>query len=98
MLVLNYVSHRPLHRFVKYNLFQVLSREFESLRNNKSRGFVRVAFAGGLRPPDDLGDADGIMDWLDQRGVIESEWQKIQTLMESGRNLEARAKRGEEAE
>ena len=68
------------------------------MRNNKSGGFVRVAFAGGLRPPDDLGDADGIMDWLDQRGFIEFEWQKIKTLMESARNLDARAKRGEEAE
>lgn len=56
---------------------------------------MRVAYARGVQPPDDLSDADGIMDWLDQRGVINIEWQKVKEMMESARNLEMKAKRGE---
>ena len=55
-----------------------------------------MAFAGGRKPPDDITDADGIMDWLDQRGVIEMEWQKLKDIMDSARNLEIRAKRQED--
>ncbi len=58
--------------------------------------FVRVAYAGGKEPPDDLSDADGIMNWLDERGVIGMEWQKIKEMMETARNLEVAAKRGDE--
>jgi hypothetical protein len=69
----------------------------EELRSsNGARGFVRVAFAKGLKPPKDLTDADGIMGWLDQRGIIDMEWQTIRELMESARNLEMAAKRGED--
>jgi len=39
-------------------------------------------------PPEDLSDADGIMDWLDQRGTVAMEWQKIKEMMESARKLE----------
>jgi hypothetical protein len=72
----------------------VLAQEVEDLRNGTSkRGFVRMAFAGGRKPPEDVTDADGIMDWLDQRGVIEIQWQNIKDMMDSARNLEMRAKR-----
>lgn len=68
----------------------------EELRTGAgARGFVRVAYARGVRPPDDLSDADGIMDWLDQRGIINIEWQKVKEMMESARNLEMKARRGE---
>lgn len=55
-----------------------------------------MAFAKGLQPPGNLDDADGIMDWLDQRGVIEREWQRLRQMMESARNLEIASKGGEE--
>lgn len=59
-------------------------------------GFVKVAFVQGLRPPDDETDADGIMDWLDQRGIIEMEWKRLREMMDSARNLDAASKNGED--
>lgn len=44
----------------------------------------------------DLEDADGICEWLDERQLVEMEWQKLKKTMESARNLEMAAKRGEE--
>ena len=58
--------------------------------------FVRVAYAGGLKPPDDLTDADAIMNWLDERGVIAAEWQKIKEMMENAQHLEIAMKRGDD--
>lgn len=55
-----------------------------------------MAFSKGKKPPSDLTDADGIMAWLDERGVIDMEWQSIKQLMESARNLEMGAKKGED--
>lgn len=68
----------------------------ELRQSGGTRGFVRVAFAKGIKPPEDLTDADGIMDWLDQRGIIDMEWQTVKELMESARNLEMAAKKGED--
>lgn len=71
----------------------------DDLRNRAEGGkphFVRVAFSKGLQPPDDLTDADGIMDWLDERGVIGMEWNKIKQLMERARQLEAKAGKKED--
>ncbi|TFY77907.1 hypothetical protein EWM64_g6105 [Hericium alpestre] len=72
---------RAFHQFShwEWSLYQTLSEEIESLqpaKGNKKRQFVRVAYVKGLLPPEDLSDADGIMDWLDQRGVINMEWHK----------------------
>ena len=78
-------------------MYQTLSREVEELHSSKgARGFVRVAYAKGIKPSKDLTDADGIMEWLDQRGIIDMEWQAIRELMKSARNLEMAAKRGED--
>lgn len=86
----------PLLIQYQWALFKTLSKEVEALRTGAgSRGFVRVAYARGVRPPNDLSDADGIMDWLDQRGVINFEWQKVKGMMEDAENLEMKAKRGE---
>jgi len=38
----------------------------------------------------------GIMDWLDQRKIIEMEWVKVKDMMEIARNLDMAAKKGEE--
>jgi hypothetical protein len=82
----------------QYALFKSLSQEIEDLRNQsaKNRVYVSVAYAGGAKPPDDLTDGDGIMNWLDERGLISMEWQKIKDMMESARNLEVASKRGED--
>ena len=74
-----------------------MNEEVEGLRNrsSKARVYVPVAYSGGAKPPDDLDDADGIMNWLDERGMITTEWQKIKDMMESARNLEVASKRGD---
>lgn len=61
-----------------------------------SKGFIRVAFAEGKQPPDDLGDADAICQWLDDRRVIDMEWQKFKDMMESSRHLDMASKKGED--
>ena len=57
--------------------------------------FVPVAHADGVTPPDDLSDADGIMNWLDERGVISREWMMMQQMMDSATHLEVASKRGD---
>jgi len=79
-------------------LYTVLSLEVEQLRQSDTTGFVKVAFAGGNRPPEDHDDADGIMDWLDQRGIIDMEWQRLRKMMDSARTLDAASARGEDDE
>ncbi|EKM55579.1 uncharacterized protein PHACADRAFT_256297 [Phanerochaete carnosa HHB-10118-sp] len=91
---------RVFHKFThwEYALFRSLNQEVEDLRNrsSKQRVYVPVAYASGSRPPDDLSDADGIMNWFDERGLISAEWQKMKEMMESARNLEVASKRGED--
>jgi len=79
------------HRFShwEYTLYTNLSREVEELRSNGS-GFIKVAYAGGIEPPRDGNDADKIMDWLDQRGIISMEWQTLKDMMNRARGLDAR--------
>lgn len=83
---------------IKYHLFSAISSELDDARAaRKRRGPVRVtAFAGGKVPPKDPLDADGLCEWLDERGIIDQEWQKLKTMMESAHNLEISAKRGED--
>lgn len=55
-----------------------------------------MGYAGGAEPPDDLDDADGIMNWLDERGVVAMEWQAIKVMMEGAENLEIARNRGDD--
>lgn len=90
---------RAYHEFShwEYNLFNAIRSEIDDLHAVKTkRGFVRVAFPGGKQPPSDLTDADGICEWLDERGFIDHEWQKMKAMVDSGHNLELSAKKGEE--
>ncbi|KZT26355.1 hypothetical protein NEOLEDRAFT_1063304, partial [Neolentinus lepideus HHB14362 ss-1] len=90
---------RVFHEFShwEYATYQNLLREIDELRASQGkRGFIRVAFAGGVKPPKDLDDADGIMEWLDQRQIIEMEWRRVKDMMARARNLEMASKRGEE--
>ncbi|KJA27187.1 hypothetical protein HYPSUDRAFT_63453 [Hypholoma sublateritium FD-334 SS-4] len=82
---------RVFHEFShwEYNLFQSILREISELRSGlSSTGFLRVAYAGGREPPEDLEDADGLCDWLDRRKIIDTEWQTMKLMMESARHLE----------
>ncbi|KAL5511845.1 hypothetical protein ACEPAH_5063 [Sanghuangporus vaninii] len=77
----------------EYELFSSLLREVEEL-GNAGRGFVKVAYTGGAELPEDVSDADQVMEWLDQRGIIGYEWQKVKDLISRATNLEADVKRG----
>ncbi|KAJ3744711.1 hypothetical protein DFH05DRAFT_1524336 [Lentinula detonsa] len=84
----------------EYMLFKAINEEVDDLHiasQEKGAGrFVRVAWTGGLQPPKDLQDADGICDWLDQRKVIEVEWEKLKAYMERAQGLELAAKKGDD--
>ncbi|KAF8559604.1 hypothetical protein OG21DRAFT_1549377 [Imleria badia] len=71
----------------EYSLYKSLQREILEAQDERHR-FVKVAYIGGIKPPRDLHDADRVMEWLDQRGIIEMEWQKVRRMMDSARNLE----------
>ncbi|KAJ8589579.1 hypothetical protein M405DRAFT_767528 [Rhizopogon salebrosus TDB-379] len=81
----------------EYHLYKSLLREIDEVLDD-NRGFVRIAFAGGAKPPKDMRDADKVMDWLDQRGLVDLEWQKIRQMMDKARSLEMGAKRGGDLE
>ncbi|KAH9856974.1 hypothetical protein C2E23DRAFT_881467 [Lenzites betulinus] len=88
---------RTYHKFThwEYHLFHALREEVEGLKANaEGRSFVRVAYAAGKQPPKDLSDADAIMDWLDERQVINLQWHEIKTMMDDARHLEVRGGRG----
>ncbi|KAJ3896458.1 hypothetical protein GG344DRAFT_36628 [Lentinula edodes] len=86
----------------EYMLFKTINEEVDDLhvaKQEKGAGrFVRVAWPEGLQPPKDLQDADGICDWLDQRKVVEMEWERLKGYMERARGLELAAKRGDDAD
>jgi hypothetical protein len=81
----------------QHALYTALLQEIDSLSTSNGRlhGFVHVSH---VKSPQDLSDADGIMTWLDERRVVEMEWQKVKTMMESARHLEMTAKKGENFE
>ncbi|TFK29962.1 hypothetical protein FA15DRAFT_752092 [Coprinopsis marcescibilis] len=84
----------------EYHTFEVIEQEIEQVRTarkeKKGRVFYTVSWAGGKMPPDDLTDADGFCDWLDQRNIIEMEWRKVKELMERARKLDVESKRGDQ--
>ncbi|KAF6765226.1 hypothetical protein DFP72DRAFT_870470, partial [Ephemerocybe angulata] len=62
----------------EYGLFKSIDSELEGLRamQTKKKGkkqFYRVAYAGGKQPPEDLTDADELVEWMDERKIIERE-------------------------
>lgn len=83
--------------FRQYQLYKRLEMEITTLQNPSGR-FVKVAYAGGTLPCTDLENPDKIMDWLDERHIIEMEWQNLRRMMNSAINLEAAAKKGDDDE
>jgi len=73
----------------EYRLFKCIREEVDDLHAAKqSKGFIRVPYAGRKRPPTDLGDADGICEWLDERKIIDMEWLHVKDVMESSLHLD----------
>lgn len=85
------------HLSTQYNLFKSIRQEVDDLHAaDQSRGFLRVAYSGGKQPPDDLTDADAICEWLDERKMVDIEWQRVKDMMESARHLEIASKKGDD--
>ncbi|KAI5828932.1 hypothetical protein K523DRAFT_243374 [Schizophyllum commune Tattone D] len=76
----------------EWALFETVRLEVDDLRLAKrdKKGYVKVAFEGGKKPPKDPTDADAICEWLDQRQIIQMEWRKVKDLMEAARGVETR--------
>jgi hypothetical protein len=81
----------------QYSLFRCIRQEVDDLHaSNQSGGYFRISYSGTKEPPEDLDDADAICEWLDERKVIDMEWQKMKDMMESARHLETTNKRGDD--
>lgn len=73
----------------QHALFQVIRSEVDNLHANaSSEGFVRVGFAGGKKPPKNLQDADGIYEWLVDRGEVNTQWLIVKVMLENAEKLE----------
>jgi hypothetical protein len=79
---------------MQWKLFGLLSREVRELRSTGKTGFVKVAFGRGVRPPEDVEDGDGVMDWLSERGIIAMAWTEMKQMMERARKLDSIGERG----
>ncbi|KAG9102014.1 hypothetical protein FRC06_002408 [Ceratobasidium sp. 370] len=75
---------RCYHNFVhwEWQLFETIKAEIQVLRTARWRNDPAQA----ERPAAD--DPDGIMAWLDRRGIVEQEWHQLEQLMEAARGLE----------
>ncbi|KAL5635334.1 hypothetical protein ACGC1H_004205 [Rhizoctonia solani] len=79
---------RCYHDFVhwEWRLFELVSDEIEMLRTAHRR--KDPGPARGQRPA--ANDPDGIMNWLDGRGIVQQEWTRLEQLMDGARGLEYR--------
>ncbi|KAG9089521.1 hypothetical protein FRC07_012321, partial [Ceratobasidium sp. 392] len=77
---------RCYHDFVhwEWQLFEAINSEMDVLRTARLRNDP----AQPDRPA--VNDPDGIMAWLDRRGIVEQEWHRLEQLMEAARGLEFR--------
>ncbi|CAE6488439.1 unnamed protein product [Rhizoctonia solani] len=77
---------KTYHDFVhwEWQLFELVSDEIEILRTAHRRNDPGPA--RGQRPA--ANDPDGIMNWLDGRGIVQQEWSRLEQLMDGARGLE----------
>ncbi|CAE6530731.1 unnamed protein product [Rhizoctonia solani] len=77
---------RCYHDYVhwEWQLFELISDEVEILRTAHRR--KDPAPSRGQRPA--ANDPDGIMNWLDGRGIVQQEWTRLEQLMDGARGLE----------
>lgn len=88
---------RSLTAVHQYSLFKCIRQEVDDLHaSRQSGGFFRISYSGTKKPPEDLDDADAIYEWLDERKVLDMEWQKIKDMMESARHLEMASKKADD--
>jgi hypothetical protein len=75
---------------VQYHLYRTLSEEVDLVQQpGKKRPFSRLNYAKNLPPPEDTSDPDDIMEWLDKKGVVSAEWQRLRELLERASSLDA---------
>jgi hypothetical protein len=74
-----------------------LSEEVDLARQpRKKRSRNLLGFGKSLPPPEDTSNPDEIMEWLDQRGTVSAEWQKLHELLEHASNLDVSSGKKEE--
>ena len=56
------------------------------------RGSTKII--SSCKPPEDPGNGDEVMDWLDRREIITLEWTMVKTLITRATNLDSDVKRG----
>jgi len=82
---------------VQYHLYRTLSEEVDLTKQpRKRRSYDRLAYAKDLPPPEDTDNPDDVMEWLDKRGTISAEWQKLRELLERASKLDASVGKREE--
>lgn len=58
---------------LKYVLFEGLRTEVDALlQRNSSTGSLKLSWGTKVAKPKDVHDADEVMQWLDDRGIIQS--------------------------
>ncbi|KAF8710840.1 hypothetical protein RHS03_01744, partial [Rhizoctonia solani] len=74
------------HDFIhwEWQLFELVSNEIETLKTAHRR--KDPASSRGQRPA--ANDPDGIMNWLDGRGIVQQEWSRLEQLMDKARGLD----------
>jgi len=78
------IYHRLTHW--NYHLYGTLSEEVDLVQfPGKKRPFSR---SWNLSPPEDTSNPDDITEWLDKRGIVSAEWQKLCGLLERAGSLD----------
>ncbi|KAG8877255.1 hypothetical protein FRB97_003556 [Tulasnella sp. 331] len=82
---------RVYHRFThwQYALFEALRTEVDALHErNSNKGSLKILWGARIEKPQDVHKADEVMQWLDDRGIIQAEWIKVKKLMETAHHLD----------
>ena len=78
-------------------MYRTLSEEVDLAQQpRKKRPYVLLGYSKSLPPPKDTSDPDEVMEWLDRRGTVSAEWQKLSELLDRASNLDASAAKREE--
>lgn len=89
------IFHRLSHW--NYHLYRTLSEEIDLAQQpRRKRAYDTLGYARNLPPPKDTSNPDEVMEWLDRRGTVSAEWQKLRELLERASNLDASAGKREE--
>lgn len=67
----HFLTHNSPCHILQHALYEALEHEVESLYRSDTSGrrdFVKVSWDG--KAPEDPKDPDAVMEWLDERGVI----------------------------